>query len=306
MKCFSICIFAGLFLLTLAPRAIAAGGWAALPEGTVVRRDVAYVKNVGPRQTLDLYLPPIDKKHPDAPRPLVVWIHGGGWEAGDKANAPAAALLRQGYAVASIDYRLSQDAVWPAQIQDCRAAVRFLRATAADNKIDPDRIGAWGASAGGHLALLLGMEPDHPAWDTPGTERADVSPAVRCVLDWFGPTDLPALLGPGDARNPVVRLLGKPDRKLAADASPITYVSKNVAPILILHGDRDPLVPLDQSRRLSAALRRAGATCTLLILPGARHGGEEFVRPRYLLAEVAFFRKYLAGPGEPSSRPTNP
>jgi len=124
----------------------------ALPEAVRVERNLEYVPGGHERNKLDLYLPAMAEK----PLPVVVWIHGGAWRAGSKEGCPAVGLVSRGYAVASINYRLSQHAVFPAQIEDCKAAIRFLRAAAKQYKLDPDHVGVWGASAGGHLVALLG------------------------------------------------------------------------------------------------------------------------------------------------------
>src|SRR5262249_14303131 len=127
-----------------------------LPAGTKVVKDIAYVPGGGPRQTLDLYVP-----QADGPLPLIIWVHGGGWQGGSKDGLnPALPLLAKGFAVASVHYRLSNQAVFPAQIQDCKAAVRWLRGHAKEYNLDADRFGAWGASAGGHLVTLLGTTDD--------------------------------------------------------------------------------------------------------------------------------------------------
>ena len=155
-----------------------------LPVGYLAKRDVAYVSGGTERQRLDVFFPEKSAK----PVPLIVWIHGGAWSAGSKDRCPALPLLEDGYAVASVTYRFSQHAVFPAQIEDCRAAVRWLRAHAAELNIDPERIGAWGSSAGGHLVALLGVAGDKTDWDK--GENLDQSARVRAVVNWFGPADL--------------------------------------------------------------------------------------------------------------------
>src|SRR5262249_24089734 len=137
------------------------------------------------RQKLDLYLP--DKA--DGPLPVVVWVHGGAWRQGSKNGCPGVYLAARGFAVASVGCRLSHDAVFPAQIEDCKAAVRWLRANAKKYTLDPDHVGAWGASAGGHLVALLGTTGGMK--DLEGKDGdLDQSSKVQCVVDWFGPTDL--------------------------------------------------------------------------------------------------------------------
>lgn len=256
---------------------LAAVGFAAetpaqsLPADARAERNVEY----GPheRNRLDLYVPRADK-----PLPLIIWVHGGGWEAGSKEGNPALNLLARGYAVAGINYRYSKHAPFPAQIHDCKAAVRFLRANAGKYRLDPDRFGVMGASAGGHLVALLGTSGDVPDLDGDGGNTG-VSAKVQAVCDWFGPTDLVRLSPPAAKSNAVTRLLGgdtgtKNDVAKAAD--PITYVSKGDPPFLILHGDQDGLVPLNQSELLHAALGKAGVPSELVVFKGAGHGDAEF------------------------------
>ena len=185
-----------------------------LPEGTKVERDLAYGPN-GERNKLDLYLPP----KADSPLPLIIWVHGGAWLGGSKAGGGSALrMLGRGYAVASINYRLSNQAKFPAQIEDCKAAVRFLRANAKKYNLDPDRFGAWGASAGGHLVALLGTTGDVKELEGDGRNK-EVSSRVQAVCDWFGPTDLLKMgeqAGPNSkidhnsANAPEARLIGGP------------------------------------------------------------------------------------------------
>ncbi len=156
-----------------------------MPPGVKVLRDLEYVAGGHERNKLDLYLPEED---PEAARPLVVWIHGGGWQNGSKDRCPLVRLVPQGFVVASINYRLSQHAVFPAQIEDCRAAIRWLRANAAKYHIDPARVGVSGASAGGHLVALLGTSAEMKEWDGVGG-NADQSSRVQAVVDLFGPAD---------------------------------------------------------------------------------------------------------------------
>jgi len=230
--------------------------------------DIAYVQDGTPRQKLDLVIPPsADKK----PLPLIVYIHGGAWLMGTRAFCPFYALTKMGYAVASVDYRLSTDAIWPAQIDDCRAAMNYLAEHAADLGIDRDRVFLVGDSAGGHLALMLGLAI---AKQTPAPNFT-----VRGIVDYYGPTDLTKLAGPFPGGNPVDKLLGgkvENNLQLAAAASPVTYVDKNSPPVLVLHGDRDGIVPVSQSYRFADVMRKAGANCELVIVHRANHGGAEF------------------------------
>jgi len=246
----------------------------ALLENVTIHRDIAYVKEGHERQKLDLYLP----KTSGEKRPVVVWVHGGAWTKGSKDQTPALPVLAAGVVVASINYRYSQHAPFPAQIQDCQAAIRWLKGHAKTYRIDPDRIAVWGSSAGGHLVSLLGTASDSRAWEPIGEYR-DLSPRVICVIDWFGPTDF-TLLGEVAAReNPIAALIGPTNgdlREKLAAASPVTYVSEDDPPFLIMQGDKDPLVPAGQSQRLHERLREANVPSRLEIIAGAGHGGAQF------------------------------
>jgi acetyl esterase/lipase len=253
-------------------------------------KDLAY----GPSDAnkLDLYLP----EKADAPTPLIVWVHGGGWLQGDKKGGPATAFVGKGYAVASINYRLSKEATYPAQIEDCKAAVRFLRANAKKYNLDPDRFGAWGGSAGGHLVALLGTTGDVKELDGKG-DNLDVSSRVQAVCDWFGPTDLGQMGGSHDKPDsPEAKLIGGPlqdNKDKVARANPITYVTKNAAPFLIMHGDQDKTVPPGQSEMLQEALKKAGVEVTYEVVKGAGHGGKEFNTPESIELVEKFFDKHL-------------
>ena len=205
--------------------------------------------------------------------PLIVWVHGGAWKGGDKSNCPARRFVPMGFVVASVNYRLSQHAIYPAQIEDCKAAIRFLRANAKTYNIDPARIGAWGASAGGHLVALLGTTGDDKQFDKgPNLEQ---SSAVQAVCDFFGPTDFakisdfPSTMKHDAPDSPEAELLGGPigeKTEACKLANPISFITRKDPPFLIVHGDKDPLVPHNQSQILYDALKAAGveATSTLL------------------------------------------
>lgn len=247
---------------------------AVIPEGGERLLNVAYVPNGHERQKLDLYLP----KQPRKKIPLVVWIHGGGWEGGSKEGTPALGLLWHGYAVASINYRLSTHAPFPAQLDDCKAAIRYLRRHAEEHGIDPERIAVWGASAGGHLSALVGVTGNRD--DNVKGPNANISSRVKAVCDFCGPTDLMLYGGsrPGDTLS---RLIGGPiqqNQEKVALANPIRYVDAQSPPFLIVHGDKDNVVPLVHSQRLNEALEKAGVPTTLRVIAGAGHalnGGKE-------------------------------
>ena len=194
--------------------------------------------------------------------------------------------------MASINYRLSQHAVFPAQIEDCQAAIRWLRTNAKKYGFDPDYVGVWGASAGGHLAALLGTMDSKN-----NSANLDRSARVQAVVDWFGPADFLQMGKQFDAPDtPVARLIGGPIRKnrdKAERASPVTYVGKAAPPFLIMHGDKDAVVPLGQSELLADALKKAEVKVTLHVIHGAGHGGPQFDSPenRKLVAE--FFDQNL-------------
>ena len=263
--------------------------------GERILRDLPYISGGDPVQSLDLYMPAGGNEL----RPLVVWIHGGGWEGGDKRGCPARPLTSRGFAAASVGYRLSRQAIYPAQIEDCKAAIRWLRSHAAEYSIDPKRIGVWGSSAGGHLVALLGTTGSTRDFDV--GENLDQSSAVQCVVDWFGPTDFlhwgePGAPPVGTKPSSVSRLLGglvSERQEIARRASPISFVSHESAPFLIMHGSKDPLVPPQQSVELNDALKKAGVESALKILPGAGHGGSAFSSPDNLKEIEDFFDAHL-------------
>jgi acetyl esterase/lipase len=240
--------------------------------GVRVLSGVPYAAIAGGRPLeLDLYLPAASS----VPFPLVVFLHGGGWRLGSRRSlgpaypearpSPFEQMAQAGLAVASIDYRLSGEARWPVQLHDAKAAVRWLRARAEEVRIDPERIAAWGESAGGHLAALLGLTG--PDWDG---EVGIVGPssAVNSVVTWFAPTDLANLSAdsgsdPMSADSREAELLGAPVGmvpELAARASPVTHVQPGAPPFLLLHGRSDRLIPCSQSERLRDALERTGSS----------------------------------------------
>ncbi len=270
-----------------------------LPAGYLAKRDVAYVSGGTERQRLDVFFP----EKSDKPVPLVVWIHGGAWSAGSKDRCPALPLLEDGYAVASVTYRFSQHAVFPAQIEDCRAAIRWLRAHAAELNIDPERIGAWGSSAGGHLVALLGVTGDKTEWDK--GENLDQSARVQAVVNWFGPADLLTMgaqssadsrIRHDDANSPESRLVGgavQEQKEKSRAASPVTYATKDDAPMLLMHGDRDQLVPHAQSIELRDALQKAGAEAKLQTLPDSGHGDGAFNKRETFEVVREFFARHF-------------
>lgn len=265
-----------------------------VPESVVLETDVEYGRADDRPLRLDIARP----RRPAAERlPVIVMIHGGGWSGGDKSVVHRD-LVRYAatgnYFCVTVEYRLSGEAAWPAQIHDCKAAVRWLRASADKYSIDPDRIGAWGASAGGHLAAMLGVSGDVAELEGdcgwPGH-----SSRVACAVDFCGPSELFSFFeATRDGR--ITRVLGGPieqHRAAARSASPVTHVSKDDPPLLIVHGTDDAVVPYDQAEKLHAALEAAGGDSTLVKVVGANH---HQLRGREVNGRVqAFFEKHLRG-----------
>lgn len=262
-----------------------------LPSDTEFSRDVPYVKDAHERQKLDIAFFKKGK-----PRPLLIWIHGGAFMTGDKSENHAIwpELMSSGYAVATINYRLSGDARWPAQITDCKAAIRFLRAHAKDYNIAPGRIAVWGSSAGGHLAALVGTSGSAKKLDV--GEHLDHSSAVSCSVDMFGPIDFEKMPQFKSPTSPEAKMWGRATSEaldLAREACPITYLSKNTPPLLILHGDADSVVNISQSQLFDAAIKKAGATGDFITLPGVGHSHVAvWMKERDRI--LAFFKRHLS------------
>ena len=266
-----------------------------VPEGVTVHRDLAYVVDGHERQKLDLYVRDEGKN-----LPLIIWIHGGAWRGGNKTHYVPKAYLNAGYAGASINYRLSQHAIFPAQIEDVKAAVRWLRANAETYRLDPNRFAAWGSSAGGHLVAMLGTAGDVAEFEV--GENLEVSSRVQVVVDYYGPTDflqmdahrLPDGLVHDAPDSPESKLVGGPiqeHKKRVAKANPITYVSKDDPPFLIIHGDQDKLVPYHQSVLLKDVLEAVEAPVTFYKVEGGGHGW--FRDPKVPELTKAFLEKHL-------------
>ena len=247
-----------------------------IPEGVTVHRDLIYGR-VGERELpLDLYLPP----DTSSAVPVVIWVHGGGWRGGSKGNGGRALnMTRRGFAVVDVEYRLSGEALFPAQIEDCKTAVRWVRANAKKYNLDPDRIGAWGSSAGGHLVAMMGLTHDENVFET--DDHSQYSSQVQAICNWFGPTDFLRMndfegrIDHDAVDSPESRLIGGPiqeNKEKVAAANPIIYVSKNDPPMLIMHGGKDLSVPYNQSELLYAAMQKAGLDVTLYKVVNAGHG----------------------------------
>lgn len=274
-----------------------------LPPDIELVPDVVFGKGGGRDLKMNIVRP---KPTPDKPMPAVVWVHGGAWISGNNNPGQNVQVARRGYFTASIEYRLSGEATFPAQIEDCKAAIRYLRANAVKYNIDPNRIGCWGSSAGGHLVALLGTSGGVKELEGSGG-NPEFSSSVQCVVDLYGPTDFleigkfPSNLKHFATDSPESRLIGapvleNPDKCKAAN--PITYIDKDDPPFLILHGDKDMTVPFNQSELLYAALQKAGVEATFVPVKGGGHGWGPQDKTEPSAQEInamvlAFFDKHL-------------
>jgi acetyl esterase/lipase len=275
----------------------------AIPEGVNAMIDIPYADNENPAQRIDLFLP--TKRAGDKPLPVIVFIHGGAWQAGNKSSGRGSVMpyVKSGqYAGASIGYRLSQEAQWPAQINDCKAAIRWLKAHAREHNLDPEKIGVWGASAGGHLVAMLGVSGDVKELEGTLGKHTDQTSRIACVADYFGPTnlltmgDFPSTMDHNSPDSPESRLIGgaiQENKDKARDASPINHVTKDDAPVFIAHGTKDPLVPYNQSEIFESGLKNAGVPVYLQTIEEGGHGG--FEGPALQARLKDFFDKYLRG-----------
>jgi acetyl esterase/lipase len=274
--------------------------------------DLSYVNDGNPAHKLDLYVP----NGVSSPVPLIVFIHGGGWQNGDKQFGPNSYQLRyarSGYAVASINYRFSSEAIFPAQIYDCKAAIRWLRANAAQYNLDATRIGAWGPSAGGHLASLLGTSGDVTSLEGSLGGNMQFSSRVQAVMDWYGVIDFlqhDVLLAQNGCPNPnhnsptsaESRLMGcaiQTCPEAVRTANPMTYVTPDDPPFFIEHGTADCSVAPGQSQIFQTLFQSVGHDSTLTFLQGEGHGGPQFLTESNLAAVDAFWNAKLRLPVNP-------
>jgi acetyl esterase/lipase len=278
------------FLLIVVAVTIAASSKVApVSEGS---QTVSYVENSNnPSQTLDLIMP-----ESKVPPPLIIYVHGGAWASGDKSSTPAMGLLSHGFAVASLNYRLSGEAKFPAQLDDCRAAIRFLRQNADKFHIDANRIGLFGNSAGGHLVCLLALTGDDQETAHEGA-RSAISSKVQAVCDWNGVTDFKTVLTqlPCDqGQNKAVAqfLGGLPDQvpEIAKKASPLNFVTASAPPFLIIHGNSDQVVPYAQSIELNEALKKVGTDVQLITIEKGTH---DLFTPETMALTAHFFEEKL-------------
>ena len=253
-----------------------------LPEGIKAVLNLSYAQTENPRQTLDLFLP--EKRAKDAILPIIVYIHGGGWKNGRKESAMgklAPYLATGSFAAASINYRLSGESIWPAQIHDCKAAIRWLKGNAEKYGFDASRMAVWGNSAGGHLVTMLGVSGEVKALEGKLGKHLDQDSRVSCVVDFCGPTHFlsmgkfPSNIDHDAPNSPESQLLGGPvqeNKKTANQASPMTYVTEDDAPTIIVHGTEDHTVPFNQAEIFHEALKKAGVKNIFLPMKEMGHG----------------------------------
>ncbi|MFC7339592.1 alpha/beta hydrolase fold domain-containing protein [Haloferula chungangensis] len=254
-----------------------------LPGSEPSEKGVTFAK-LGERELkLDIYRP--DSQTAAAHRPLIVWVHGGAWRAGKRDSVPIKALVEKGFTIASVDYRLSTEAPFPANVHDLKAAIRHLRFHARKYQIDPESICIAGISAGGHLAALVGLTNGSPAHEGEVGHQLETSSDVQSVVSFFGASNLLSILDQSTphglkVRVPALKLLlgGSPREKpaLAKLASPIEQLDKSDPPVLLIHGDADPQMPIEQSIELQAACKQIGVPCEMVTIQGGQHGGEKF------------------------------
>ncbi len=292
-------------VLTLATcgLASASSALAQAPKSSATEKDVAY-DNAHASQKLDVYLAETDR-----PLPAMVHIHGGGWRGGSKNGVPGwllDAVRERWLSVVSVEYRFSDVAPHPAQVNDCLRAIQFVRHNAAKWKIDPQRIGVTGGSAGGHLSLWVALHDDAAAAKL-NDPVARQSSRVACAVSFAGPTDW-SLLSTLEHKHPAYRQLlgyapGTPandmDAKAKVDVSPISFVSPDDPPIMQVHGDQDDIVPIEHARNMHERLKSAGVKTELVVIAGANHGVAG-AGPQVTERPLAFVREQLRLPLAPA------
>jgi len=280
---------AAALLMLLAP----AAGHAQAPRKTA---DIEYARLGDVSLKLDLYQPASDGA------PLLVWLHGGAWERGSKNPMPLASLVERGFAIASIDFRPASAAPFPAQVHDIKAAVRFLRSLAERFGYDATRIGVLGASSGGHLAALVGTTNGRAELEGDLGEHRSTSSDVQAIVSYFGASNLTTILAQSTPyglgiRTPALKAflgaLPEENEILAKLASPVFQVDASDPPLLMLHGDQDPQMPINQSHELQGAYEKAGVEVGLVVVHGAAHGGDAFYDPERIERVASFLSSSL-------------
>jgi acetyl esterase/lipase len=265
------------------------------PDTVVLERDVVYRTVAGKSLKLDIVRP----KAGSGPFPAILCIHGGGWQAGDKSEFLQLlyGFAQQGYVAAAVQYRLAPEFTFPAQVHDVKAAVIYLRSHAKELRIDPDRIGVMGGSAGGHLALMLATTGPADGLEVSATESASVSSRVQAVVNMAGPCDLTRPY-PKASEYMVTDMVGKSRKdapELYAKASPLKYVSAGDTPMFTIHGTKDELVPFEQSPELVAACKKVGVPAELVTIQDGGHGsgGKAEDWADAITKSVEFFNRQL-------------
>lgn len=286
--------WASALLVAVTAVLAAVPGGQAPPTGTTL--DIPYAQVSGRALALNLHMP----TNAVAP-PLLVWVHGGAWRSGTKASYPKG-FIENGIAVASLDFRLSTEARFPAMVHDIKAAVRYLRAHASRFGYQANRIAIGGDSSGAHLAALAGTTAAVPALEGGLGDFTHVSSALQAIVSYYGASNLTTILSQSTpfglgVRVPALDLLlgGQPAtmKALAEQASTVRHVDRSDPPLLLFHGDQDPQMPIEQSRELAAAYRRQGLEVDFVAVQGAVHGGDVFYTGAHLDRAVAFLRKTL-------------
>lgn len=256
--------------------------------------DVEYAQIDATKLLLDIYLP----KNVENPN-LIIWIHGGAWSGGSKENPPME-YVENGYALASVNYRLSGEAQFPAMLYDIKASIRFLRAKASTYGYNADKIVIAGSSAGGHLVALVGVTNNHEELEGTVGAYLDESSSIQGIIDLYGPTNFMTILHQStphgmNVRVPALKqLLGDaPDNvpELAKLASPVFHIDSEDPPLLILHGNKDPQVPINQSHELENEYLKKNVSVKMVVVYEGAHGGGEFEKEEYQTIIFEFLKK---------------
>ncbi len=263
-----------------------------------MQHDLTYAK-VGERLLkLDLY-----GSNNSNEKPLIVWVHGGAWRAGNKSSMPLKSLVKDGFSIASVDYRLTPEARFPANVHDIKAAIRYLRANGEQLAINAKTIIIAGASAGGHLAALVGVTNGHASLEGELGEHLNASSEVQAIVSFYGASNLTSILSQSTphglgVRIPALQLLlgAQPEDavELAKLASPVFHVESSDPPLLLIHGDQDPQMPINQSHELVGVYEQAGASVSLEVIHGAAHGGSLFYDGVRMSLVKSFLQKHLS------------
>lgn len=271
-------------------------GHFATAQGSGFHKDILYAHAPQRELRLDLYLPNAVKQPY-----LILWVHGGAWSSGSKENPPLD-LLNKGYALASIDYRLTTDAIFPAFVYDIKAAIRYLRANASAYGYHADKMFIWGSSAGGHLAALAGVTNRIRELEGNLGDYLKVSSDLQGIIDFYGPSNLTTILAQStphgiQVRAPALALMfGKPIDQIKDElekASPVYYVSADDPPLFICHGDQDIQVPINQSIELYGKYKALKLPVQMEYVYGAGHGGKQYNDPKLIDMIDAFLKKII-------------